>query len=164
MKNRRLLFTIFLTVFYTINLFAQENSNFHFRKIQVDDGLSENAVYCILQDSKGFMWFGTKDGLNRYDGDNFRIFRKNNHNNQSLGNNFIRCIAEGKENILYVGTDAGLYRMDMTDESFAKINTKTANGIEVTSAVNALYIDKDGNLWIGTMAQGIFMYNPAKKH
>lgn len=163
MKNRRLLFTIFLTVFYTINLFAQENSNFHFRKIQVDDGLSENAVYCILQDSKGFIWFGTKDGLNRYDGDNFRIFRKNNHNNQSLGNNFIRCIAEGKENILYVGTDAGLYRMDMTDESFAKINTKTANGIEVTSAVNALYIDKNGNLWIGTMAQGIFMYNPAKK-
>ncbi len=48
-------------------------SNFHFRKIQVDDGLSENTVYCILQDSKGFMWFGTKDGLNRYDGEMVRV-------------------------------------------------------------------------------------------
>lgn len=162
MKNYRLLFTIFATVFYTLNLYSQENSNFHFRKIQVDDGLSENAVYCILQDSKGFMWFGTKDGLNRYDGDHFRIFRRDTYNNRSIGNNFIRCIAEDRQGTLYVGTDAGLYRMDIAEESFSKINAKTATGAEVTSAVNTLYVDRDGNIWIGSMAQGVFMYNPAR--
>lgn len=160
MKSIRLLFTFFLLIFYTSNLLSQENSNFHFKKIQVDDGLSESAIYCIMQDMKGFMWFGTKDGLNRYDGYNFRIFRNNPHNTQSIGNNFIRCIAEGDTYTLYIGTDAGLYIMNTIDESFSKVTMKTAKGIDVTSAVNALHVDKNGNVWIGSMAQGIFVYNP----
>jgi len=109
---------------------------------------------------KGFMWFGTKDGLNRYDGYNFRIFRNNPHNTQSIGNNFIRCIAEGGTNTLYIGTDAGLYIMNTIDESFSKVTMKTDKGIDVTSAVNALHVDKNGNVWIGSMTQGIFIYNP----
>ncbi|MFV0331220.1 MAG: two-component regulator propeller domain-containing protein, partial [Dysgonomonas sp.] len=160
MKSIRLLFTFFLLIFYTSNLLSQENSNFHFKKIQVDDGLSESAIYCIMQDMKGFMWFGTKDGLNRYDGYNFRIFRNNPHNTQSIGNNFIRCIAEGGTNTLYIGTDAGLYIMNTIDESFSKVTMKTDKGIDVTSAVNALHVDKNGNVWIGSMTQGIFIYNP----
>ena len=160
MKSIRLLFAFFLLIFYTSNLLSQENSNFHFKKIQVDDGLSESAIYCIMQDMKGFMWFGTKDGLNRYDGYNFRIFRNNPHNTQSIGNNFIRCIAEGGTNTLYIGTDAGLYIMNTIDESFSKVTMKTDKGIDVTSAVNALHVDKNGNVWIGSMTQGIFIYNP----
>ncbi|MDR2951478.1 MAG: response regulator [Prevotella sp.] len=160
MKSIRLLFTFFLLIFCTSNLLSQENSNFHFKKIQVDDGLSESAIYCIMQDMKGFMWFGTKDGLNRYDGYNFRIFRNNPHNTQSIGNNFIRCIAEGGTNTLYIGTDAGLYIMNTIDESFSKVTMKTDKGIDVTSAVNALHVDKNGNVWIGSMTQGIFIYNP----
>jgi signal transduction histidine kinase/ligand-binding sensor domain-containing protein/DNA-binding response OmpR family regulator len=113
-----------------------------------------------MQDMKGFMWFGTKDGLNRYDGYNFRIFRNNPHNTQSIGNNFIRCIAEGGTNTLYIGTDAGLYIMNTIDESFSKVTMKTDKGIDVTSAVNALHVDKNGNVWIGSMTQGIFIYNP----
>lgn len=160
MKSIRLLFTFFLLIFCTSNLLSQENSNFHFKKIQVDDGLSESAIYCIMQDMKGFMWFGTKDGLNRYDGYNFRIFRNNPHNTQSIGNNFIRCIAEGGTNTLYIGTDAGLYIMNTIDESFSKVTMKTDKGVDVTSAVNALHVDKNGNVWIGSMTQGIFIYNP----
>lgn len=160
MKNTRLLFTFFLLVFYSLNLLSQENSNFHFKKIQVDDGLSESAIYCIMQDMKGFMWFGTKDGLNRYDGYNFRIFRNNPNNTQSIGNNFIRCIAEGDINTLYIGTDAGLYIMNTIDESFEKVTVKTNKGVDITSAVNALHVEKNGKIWIGTMAQGIFIYNP----
>lgn len=154
-----------LILFYLIGitLYSQENSDFHFRKIQVNDGLSENAVYCILQDSKGFMWFGTKDGLNRYDGNNFRIFRKNAKNTQSIGNNFIRCLIEGQDSQLYIGTDAGLYIMDTVEETFTKMNYKTADNGEVTTAVNAIYSDQKGNIWIGTMFQGIFILDVANQ-
>lgn len=148
---------LFLTPFKMI---AQENSNFHFKNIQVENGLSENAVYCILQDSKGFMWFGTKDGLNRYDGIDFRVFRNVPENPSSLGNNFIRAIAEGKDNVFFVGTDVGLYAMNALDETFHKINTATINGEIISTAVNVLYIELEQDIvWIGTMTQGVFAYD-----
>lgn len=144
-------------------LFGQENSEFHFRKIQVDEGLSENAVYCILQDRKGFVWFGTKDGLNRYDGSNFRIFRNSTQNNRSIGNNFIRSMVEGKDGFIYIGTDAGLDIMDTQQETFARVTARTPGGNAITSPVNALYIGKDSAIWIATMTQGLFRYLPERK-
>jgi ligand-binding sensor domain-containing protein len=154
------LFLLFLTGLF---LFSQENKDFHFKKIQVNEGLSENAVYCILQDSKGFMWFGTKDGLNRFDGNNFRVFRNNAKKPNSIGNNFIRCLAEESDGSLYIGTDVGLYIMDTVEETFTKVTGKTNDGTSITSAVNSIYPDKDGNIWIGSMYQGIFRYNPKQK-
>jgi signal transduction histidine kinase/ligand-binding sensor domain-containing protein/DNA-binding response OmpR family regulator len=141
-------------------ILAQGNPNFHFKKLQVVDGLSENAVFCTLQDVDGFMWFGTKDGLNRYDGSSFRVYQHQIGNKNSLGNNFIRSIAEKDEHNLYVGTDAGLYLMDKLTESFTKINRKASDHSFITSAVNALLVDRKGNLWIATMSQGIYQYFP----
>ncbi len=161
MKKNRLILTFFAILCVT-NLYPQANYNLHFRKIGVDDGLSETTVFCILQDSRGFMWFGTKDGLNRYDGADFRLFRKDGRSDSSLGNNFIRSMIEGPEGVLYVGTDAGLWAMDMAEESFRRIDAGTAGGEEGGSAVNALHIGRDGNLWIGTQSQGVFIYDPAK--
>ena len=74
--------------------------------MDIQDGLSQNTVNAILQDKQGFMWFGTKDGLNRFDGLSFRIFKKEN---SALGNNFITALHEDKEGNIWVGTDAGVY-------------------------------------------------------
>lgn len=139
--------------------YGQENSNFHFKKLQVGDGLSENSVYCIMQDSEGFMWFGTKDGLNRFDGTQFRVYQHEAHKSTSLGNNFIRSIAQIDHKHLVIGTDAGIYIMNRTEESFRKLRVKTADGSEITSAVNTLLVDKNERLWIGTMSQGIYCYH-----
>jgi ligand-binding sensor domain-containing protein len=100
---------------------AQRYSNFHFRKLQVEDGLSENTIYCIVQDRQGFMWFGTKDGLNRYDGNSFKNYHYQPEKKQSLGNNFVRSIAEKSPSHLYIGTDDGLYIMDKITAAFQKI-------------------------------------------
>lgn len=151
---------LFFSLLTNLLLYSRDNSDFHFKKIQVDDGLSENAVYCILQDSKGFMWFGTKDGLNRYDGNSFRAFRHNSEKPNSIGNNFIRSIIETKDNNLYIGTDAGVYIMNVVEETFKKVTSITNQGVGVTSAVNSLYEDRSGTIWIATMNQGIFKYNP----
>lgn len=159
MKLWRLLSTLLCFVLLP-QLFAAEHTNFHFKKIQVDEGLSENTVYCIIQDSKGYIWFGTKDGLNRFDGTNFRVFRHNITNPTSLGNNFIRSILEGENGIFYIGTDAGLYIMDTADETFTLIRKQTTDGTQLISAINALYADKDGTIWIGSMYQGVFTYHP----
>jgi signal transduction histidine kinase/ligand-binding sensor domain-containing protein/DNA-binding response OmpR family regulator len=144
-------------------LFSQKNPDFHFRKIRVDEGLSENAVYCILQDKKGFMWFGTKDGLNRYDGSDFRIFRNSAQNSRSVGNNFIRSMIEGKDGQIYVGTDTGLDIMNTLEETFTKVIARTPEGSSIASAVNAFYIDRDSAIWIATMTQGLFRYLPKEK-
>jgi signal transduction histidine kinase/ligand-binding sensor domain-containing protein/DNA-binding response OmpR family regulator len=139
---------------------AQENSNFHFKKYQVGDGLSENAVYSILQDTDGFMWFGTKDGLNRFDGSNFRHYQYKVGEKTSIGNNFIRCLAQKNKEHFYIGTDAGLYIMNIKNETFKRISLKTSDNIEINSAINSLLVDSKGILWIGTMSQGIFMHSP----
>lgn len=162
MKNIKRLYLLFF-LFLSAQVFPAGNTNFRFRKIQVDEGLSENTIYCILQDSKGFMWFGTKDGLNRYDGSNFRTFRHSQLNASSIGNNFIRSIIEGTDHLLYIGTDIGLYVMDTTHETFTSLTLQTPEGIRLTTAVNTLFIDREGKLWIGSMYQGVFVYDPSKQ-
>ncbi len=151
---------VFLSLICSITSWAQRYSNFHFRKLQVEDGLSENTIYCILQDKQGFMWFGTKDGLNRYDGNSFKNYHYQPDNKQSLGNNFVRSIAEKSPNHLYIGTDDGLYIMDKITASFQKIELSNSHTKTINSAINALHIDRQGNLWIATMSQGIWKYNP----
>src|SRR6476646_3549565 len=75
--------------------------------IGIEKGLSNNAVTCIYQDHNGFMWFGTYDGLNRYDGYEFKTFRNNFKNNRSLINNWINAISEDAKSDLWVGTRQG---------------------------------------------------------
>lgn len=147
-------------------LLAKDTYNFQFKKISVDNGLSESSVYCIMQDSKGFIWFGTKDGLNKYDGYTFKTFRGLNSNvaeENTLQNNFIRSIIQADSTTIYVGTDAGLYSLNTENEIFNLINLSTKDGYQITSAINTLLQDKEGNIWIGTMLQGVFVLNTDKK-
>ena len=100
---------VFNLVFYlyflcVFTLHAQSNIHYYFKTLDIKDGLSQNTVNAILQDKQGFMWFGTKDGLNRFDGLSFRIFKKEE---SDLGNNFITALHEDKAGNIWVGTDAG---------------------------------------------------------
>lgn len=163
MKKLVILFLCFFALSYSSEvLLGKDTYNFHFRRITVDNGLSESSVYCIMQDSDGFMWFGTKDGLNKYDGHTFKTYRGTSSQvleKNTLQNNFIRSIIQVDNNTIYVGTDAGLYSLNTDNETFNLINLSTKDGYKITSAINTLLKDKDGNLWIGTMSQGIFVLN-----
>ena len=114
---------------------------YYFRRYQVENGLSHNSVICALQDKRGFMWFGTKDGLNRFDGYAFKTFRKNAADSNSIGNNFIQSLYEDKLGRLYVGTDKGLYEyIDQTEEFKLLPSTNDHSVFKLTG-------DTKGNLW-----------------
>ncbi|UOQ73962.1 ligand-binding sensor domain-containing protein [Hymenobacter cellulosilyticus] len=83
---------------------AQTSSSLTFRTLTAAQGLSENSVYGIVQDRQGFLWFGTQDGLSRYDGVEFRVFRNDPQHAGSLSSNFILSLAEDKQGQLWVGT------------------------------------------------------------
>ena len=99
----------YMCILCVFTLHAQNNINYYFKTLDIKDGLSQNTVNAILQDKQGFLWFGTKDGLNRFDGLSFRIFKKEE---SDLGNNFITALYEEKEGSIWVGTDAGVFVYD----------------------------------------------------
>lgn len=133
--------------------------NFSFRKHQVNNGLSGNTVQCIMQDNQGFMWFGTQDGLNRFDGNNYKIFKNNPDDNHSIGNNFIRSLYQGDDNLIWVGTDQRLFIYNPVNEKFTLFEQRTEEGTAITSAVTAITAEDEMTLWIGTMSQGAFCYH-----
>src|SRR5580700_5396789 len=92
--------------------------SYYFRNYQVSNGVSSNTITCLTQDKKGFMWFGTRNGLNRFDGTSFKIFRNVINNSQSIGSNSILSLFEDKNQQLWVGTYKGVYIYDAAHETF----------------------------------------------
>ena len=78
-------------------------------------------MLCILQDKKGVMWFGTRDGLNRFDGYTFKIFRKDPSNPNSIGNDHINCIIQDENEFIWVGTQNGLFKHNPVTQSFEQV-------------------------------------------
>src|SRR5436190_14882834 len=84
-----------------------QKQNIRFEHLGIDQGLSQSNVICILQDSRGFMWFGTRDGLNKYDGYKFTVYKNNADDKNSISNNYIQDIKEGKNGCLWIATRGG---------------------------------------------------------
>lgn len=130
--------------------------SYYFRHYQVENGLSNNAVICCLQDRRGFMWFGTKDGLNRFDGYTFKVFRHNPKDSGSIGSNFIHSLFEDPDGTLWVGTENGLYRYDIATESFRLLEEAPKGQIR------AIQADKKGNIWF-VAGFSLFNYHPGRR-
>ncbi|WP_293744561.1 two-component regulator propeller domain-containing protein [uncultured Pedobacter sp.] len=129
------------------------------RLFDINDGLSNNSVRCIFQDHYGFMWFGTYDGLNRYDGTVVKVFRNRLKDDYSIPHNYIYCIAEDAENNIWVGTGQGVAIYNALSGKFAPAYYLSKRGdkpYRLTVAVNTIVRDSKGNLFIGTNGAGMF--------
>lgn len=122
-----------------------------FKKVPVSDVLPSNTVVRIFHDSKGFMWFGTKEGLCRFDGYSAKVFRSNWRTPSRLSNNSICCIAEDKDN-LWVGTDMGVNFINKSSYNISQLSIPELKKLQV----NTILIDREGVAWIGTSGKGIF--------
>src|SRR5882762_6368897 len=132
-----------------------QNAEPIFKNLQLADGMSNNKVNCILQDERGFLWIGTENGLNRYDGKYFEIFKDEPNDTTGISGNKITALYEDKSGILWIGTaDGGLTRYNYhlpTTQQFRQFDhvandpySLPANGIEKITE------DKLGNLWMIT--------------
>ncbi len=135
-------------------------NNLYFTHIGVEDGLSQNTVCCILQDHLGFIWLGTKDGLTRYDGYRFRVFKHDAADSLSIGNNFIRVLHEDDEGRIWIGTNIGVYIYNPRTEDFHRFDAATTRGDVISREVSCIRCDSEGDLWIGVNWQGVFRYDP----
>ncbi|MCP5105525.1 MAG: response regulator [bacterium] len=129
-----------------------QKDNIRFEHLSLEHGLSQNTVYSILQDNQDFMWFGTQDGLNKYDGYTFKVYRRDPQNKASLGANNIYSLVEGSGGNLWIGTDVGgLNKFDRKKETFTRFLHQADNPNSIShNTVHKVLEDSGGNLWIGT--------------
>jgi len=157
----------FLLILSCTFCFAQP-STLYFRNLNTGNGLSQNKINCIIQDKRGFTWIGTDDGLNRYDGHRFQVFRHDPSNSATLSGNMITDLLEDKNEILWIATaDGGLSRYDYRlppDKQFQQFKHSPSDSTSIpVNIINALLEDASGDLWLATSGNGVLRFNKEKK-
>lgn len=151
---------ILLFTWYAACLFPNDIP-YYFKQINTADGLSQNSVLCIMQDRQGFMWFGTKDGVNRYDGVNFKIFSTDNTGGE-IQDCVIEVLFEASDGRIWAGTNKGVSIYDPEKESFTQFKMHSQDG-EIRRAIKSIKEDVKGNIWIADYYRGIYRYEPVSK-
>jgi len=143
-----ILSTLFLCQNYTL---AQNK----LQRISINEGLSQSTVHAILQDEEGFMWFGTHDGLNKYNGYEFEYYKNSFTDSNSISSNKITALAEDQEGNIWIGTNRGLNKFDKKTQQFTRYShLKNDKNTIASNIIRAIYIDSDDELWIAT-AKGL---------
>lgn len=163
---RCFLYTAFFCfgLFFPVCVYTQ-TSSMRFKHISINEGLSNSTIEAIYQDQMGFMWFGTRDGLNRYDGYEIVVYKNDGRKRNSISDNYIRCINEDAQHNLWIGTIDGLNKFNRLDNSFTiyKHNSKNAHSIAGNN-IHCIYADKKGNLWLAADSGGLSRYNVQKNN
>lgn len=125
----------------------------------MDDGLAANRVYSILQDSCGFMWFGTDDGLSRFDGIKFKNYYLSEYINATTSNS-VKKIFIDRRGKMWIGLDSGIVIYDSQTDTFRPFNAKTETGETIQTYVVDMIEDNDGEVWIATNGKGLYRFSP----
>lgn len=144
------LILFFFSVF-SFQLFAQ-NQSVKFKHLSIEDGISQSSVYSIYQDNLGFVWLGTEDGLNKFDGYRFHIYRNDPSNLHSISYNYVKGILQDRSGILWFCTSGGgINKYDIETDQFTRYlhHPSDANSLS-SNYVNTIFEDQFGDIWIGT--------------
>ena len=147
-------FPILLLLFLQLANIAYCQKKISFQSLH--DGLSNFHIRCIFQDSKGFMWFGTYDGLNRYDGNRFVVYQNSPSDSNSLSHDYINTIIEDKHQNIWIGTANGVNVYNREKDNFKTIPQLRRY---TSFSIATLYYDESDRLWIGTSGNGLIIYN-----
>lgn len=150
-------YSILLTALLLLQALATHARQIAFRHLTVENGLSQNAVIAISQDSHGFIWMGTPNGLNRYDGYRIRQFQSRPNDSTTLSAGSVLATLHDSRKNLWIGTFSGLSRYDERLDRFVRINMPVKNSV----VFYTLYEDNQGRIWAGT-DYGLFFIDPAQ--
>jgi len=132
---------------------AEVINNLNFDFYSQENGLSNNQIHCIHQDNKGWMWFGTSQGVCRFDGYKFTVFKNDPEDSTSLKGNLVRTIFEDRKGQLWIGTEnGGLNKFNREKENFQHLFYAGDNSLLKDATVTSINEDSIGNLWVGTSA------------
>ncbi|MCB9263792.1 MAG: response regulator, partial [Lewinellaceae bacterium] len=152
---------IFWLLLFCSGLYAQP---VRFDQLNVEHGLSQNTVNCIIKDSRGYLWIGTNDGLNRYDGYQFAVFRHLKQDSSSLSDNKVYALLEDRAGRLWVGTKNGLNRYDRNKGCFMRFGGLHGRPAGLKDHfIRSIYEDESGRIWVGTLKGGLSLWQPDEK-
>ena len=149
---------LFIAILLLSLLSYAEDRTFRFTHLSMDDGLSHNDITSILQDSDGFMWFATRDGLNRYDGNRVKVYRHRYGNDSQLDKDYILSLCLDNHGTVWIGT-RGVARYDACGDSLTYFTQKTVEGATPVGLVSSVKAGSDGNVFFLENGQGVYHYN-----
>ncbi|MFA9388658.1 MAG: two-component regulator propeller domain-containing protein [Prolixibacteraceae bacterium] len=148
--------TLFFLLVIFLSIFNSNAQAFSFKRIAMSDGLSNSWVRCFYQDDLGFIWIGTADGLNRYDGKDFKVYRPLNDQNFAIGNVAVNDIIKSNDSILWLASDVGLYAFNVLSE------VMTLDTLLQPHPILTIEKDRLNNFWFGTN-HGLIKFNPQSR-
>ncbi|NIM10862.1 MAG: PAS domain S-box protein [Candidatus Aminicenantes bacterium] len=152
-----------ICLIYSSGLYSQR-PDLRFQHFTNEQGLAQSSVYCILQDQKGFMWFGTEHGLNRFDGYNFVVYKFQHDNPNNLNNSYILSLYQDSSGTLWIGTNGGgLNAFESVTHRFTHYLVDPESLDSPSNIINAIFEDRSGELWIGTGGGGLKKFDRKKK-
>jgi len=156
-------YTLFIVLFLFV-VFQSRGSNEYVQYYTIEDGISQNEVTGILQDSKGFLWIATRGGLNKFDGYNFTNFTSTGNNRNSFFNPSIECLYEDSKGNIWIGSKSGgVDKYNPKLATWNNFNTSDSSKIRLSGdRIINIMEDSDGNIWFGSWLNGITMYDPGK--
>ncbi len=160
-KKFKYSFLLLLWCCLVCGLTAQRSNTY--QQLSKKDGLSQSSVFAITQDSEGFMWFGTRDGLNKYDGYQIKVFKNHSDKNSIVSNDIRHLYFDKYHNELWIGTNNGLSKYTSTVDSFTNYRHLPSDTTSISNdIIHQIYRDTKGRLWIAT-SHGINLYLDDKK-
>ena len=168
LRQGKLFYFIWIIGFFSCLLcthFGFAQPKVKFKRYSLEEGLSQSYVFCMLQDSRGLMWFGTEDGLNKFDGYRFTAYRNVPADTTSLSYNNIRAILEDRNKNLWAGSFYGvLHRFNRKTETFQRFQIPASNPNDLTNDnIRVLAEDAQNGLWVGTFRGGLNHFDPQKR-
>lgn len=157
---------IFVVSFFVQPVVLHASDSLAISHLSIQNGLSNNSVRCIYQDKKGFIWFGTYDGLNRYDGSEFKVFRNKIGDSNSLSHNYIYTIHEDNVSNLWVGTGQGISIYNNNTARFSSawfLQYRSQQPEKMLFNANVISSDEAGNVFIGTNGWGLVVKRAGEK-
>jgi serine phosphatase RsbU (regulator of sigma subunit)/ligand-binding sensor domain-containing protein len=163
----KVIFPILALILFTPRSLSAQPHALEFKRISLEQGLSQSVVTCILQDRQGFLWFGTMDGLNKYDGYGFTVYKHDAQDFNTISDNSITAIYEDRYGMLWIGTRDGLDCFDRMTERFAHYRHDPANPHSLShNTISAICEDRTNGenwLWVGTSGGGLDLFDRKTK-